>query len=340
MAPKLFFDPGWFHNATLGPLEHGRRYYYRYGEVGGLQSAIHTFVAPPKPISTFSILYTADVGLGSPGLHEHGSATHNSMNVDQGNKVIEALANAGAPDMLWLINGDLSYANGWLWMWERWMDLITPLSSTLPMAVTMGNHEYDFEKNTAGAPYAVGTDSGGECGIPTQTRFHMKPGSEDWYSFNYGPLHIVMMNSESNITMQRDWVIADMASVDRTATPWTIVLMHRPMYGSYNLDLDRKAYAIKLFGELFGTLGVDIVFTAHEHYYERMRPIHGVTYIIDGVGGRNDFDPDDSLPYAKTAYVEFQQVGYTRLVVNGSTTLSVQHYHVDGTMTDSVTLTK
>ena len=340
-AAQLFYSPGWLHNATIGPLAPSTAYTYSFGEVGGLMSENFTFVSAPAVGSRedMTILYTADVGGGPHNESEMGSATHNSMNEDTGRLNLNAINDspATANDRLWVFNGDLVYANGWMWKWERWMDLITPLASRMPMAVTLGNHELDYKANTRGAPYTDDDDSGGECGITTTSRFHVS----NFYSFDFGSVHFLMFNSELNMTEQRDMAIEDMHFLDRTLTPWTIALLHRPLYGSYNLDLDCKHYFESVFGHIFSEIGVDVVFSGHKHYYERMHPVKNVTYIIDGMGGRNDFDSDDTVPYENSAFLEFGSVGYVRIsVTEGATTLTIERFHTDGKKADRVVLSK
>lgn len=57
----------------------------------------------------------------------------------------------------------------------------------------MGNHERDWPDSGVTGPFAAVADSGGECGVPINARFHMPVGSEvtqtqGWYSFNDGPV--------------------------------------------------------------------------------------------------------------------------------------------------------
>ena len=126
--------------------------------------------------------------------------------------------------------GDLSYATGYESEWDRFMAMIEPIASRVPYMTGQGNHERDFP--LSGSTIGKG-DSGGECGVPTQARFHMPTcaqpntapcvgsparehsklqlppghahkrmsapvGSADdgWYSFNQGPVHFAVMNTE------------------------------------------------------------------------------------------------------------------------------------------------
>eukprot|EP00759_Apiculatamorpha_spiralis_P003460 PhF_6_TR11661/c4_g2_i3/m.18835 len=80
VAARLFFPPGYFHNVTipLRGLVGGKRYYYAVGELGGYMSNVMSFVCPPDASSdSVSVLYTADVGIGSMEPYETGSAIHN-----------------------------------------------------------------------------------------------------------------------------------------------------------------------------------------------------------------------------------------------------------------------
>ena len=80
-------------------------------------------------------------------------------------------------------------------------------------------------------------DSGGECGLPTHKRFHMPTDSQDdgWYSFEQGPVHFIMMNTEKDAakgSRQYEFIESDLKGVNRSLTPWVIFAGHRPMYSS------------------------------------------------------------------------------------------------------------
>jgi hypothetical protein len=117
-----------------------------------------------------------------------------------------------------------------------------------------------------------------------------------WHSLDLGPLHVVMLSSESYfyltphglglLAQQYAWLEADLAAVNRSVTPWVIAMSHRPCYCSPNDDGDDCHSATSvlrdgILGEygleaLLYKYGVDVFFGAHEHSYERNYPVYQV----------------------------------------------------------------
>ncbi|HTV00645.1 MAG TPA: metallophosphoesterase [Luteitalea sp.] len=68
-------------------------------------------------------------------------------------------------------------------------------------------------------------------------------------------------------------------------TDWVIPYFHHPLYSSgkrHGAHLDLRAAVEPL---LLGS-NVTVVFSGHEHFYERTRPQQGLTYFIVGSGGQ------------------------------------------------------
>jgi predicted phosphodiesterase len=66
---------------------------------------------------------------------------------------------------------------------------------------------------------------------------------------------------------------------------WKISYFHHPIYS----DGERHGSNIELrvvLEPLLVRYGVDVVFSGHEHIYERIRPQKGITYFVDGSGGQ------------------------------------------------------
>jgi hypothetical protein len=68
-------------------------------------------------------------------------------------------------------------------------------------------------------------------------------GDNMWYSFDVGPVHFVSFSTETDYPgapvdvkrkkrsiSQLAWIDNDLANVNRTATPFVIVIAHRPIY--------------------------------------------------------------------------------------------------------------
>ncbi|KAL4018496.1 hypothetical protein IC575_022094 [Cucumis melo] len=120
--------------------------------------------------------------------------------------------------------GDISYATGFLVEWDFFLHLINPIASRLPYMTAIGNHERDYVES--GSVYIL-PDSGGECGVPYETYHQMPTSGKDqpWYSIEMASIHFTIISTEHDFTInspQYEWMKNDMASVDRSRTPWLI----------------------------------------------------------------------------------------------------------------------
>src|SRR5439155_785984 len=97
--------------------------------------------------------------------------------------------------------------------------------------------------------------------------------SEDYYSFDAGNAHIVVLDSNA-ITKpgSPQYVFLDHDLAATTAT-WKVVVFHHTIYSSgtkHGSNLIIRANLVPL----FDTHGADLVLMAHEHSYERTKPLH------------------------------------------------------------------
>ncbi|CAI6339415.1 unnamed protein product [Periconia digitata] len=115
-----------------------------------------------------------------------------------------------------------------------------------------------------------------------------------WYSFEYGSVHFTMLNTETDfpnapdqpggnqhlyagpfgktLDQQLKFLEADLASVDRSVTPWLVVSGHRPFYTTSSSS--RCGYCQKAFEHLFYKYGVDLGVFGHVHNSQRFNPIY------------------------------------------------------------------
>jgi len=228
--PKNFIDPGIIFTATLSDLPPNQKIYYSFGSPSKGWSAVHYFHVLPPQTKSLSFIAFGDLGV-TPD--QQPAIISTQLMIDHLNTT----------DLVVHI-GDISYARGHAYLWEQFFSEIQPVATRAPYMTSIGNHEYDF----TGQPFhpswsTYGTDSGGECGVPYIARLPMPYSDASstfknrtvYYSYNYGPVHFAMMDSESDFlpgSAQHDWLARDLASVDRNATPFVIVTNHRPMYDS------------------------------------------------------------------------------------------------------------
>lgn len=292
--------------------------------------------------------------------------------------------------------GDLAYATGYASEWDRFMAQIEPLSSAVPYLTSMGNHERDFP----GSGNDIGNgDSGGECGVPTQARFHMptceppntqpcigerhyqrarrthaldglgRPaermagpvGSADdgWYSIEQGPVHLLMLHTEhaSSVgTRQHAFAAADLAAVNRTRTPWVLVVGHRQMYG-FSQGRPGPQNGLGDVEALLVQYKVDLAFWGHIHYAQLSCPMANATCITskdasgyDGpvhavVGNAGQSLSDFDVPRAAWSVYEAKEFGFSHLRVHNATHLTLDFYAdapltAQATLNHSVTLTR
>lgn len=73
-----------------------------------------------------------------------------------------------------------------------------------------------------------------------------------------------------NIGEQYKWLERDLASVDRTVTPWLIATWHPPWYSTYKAHY-REAECMRVeMEELLYLYGVDVVFNGHVSFVLRL----------------------------------------------------------------------
>ena len=159
----------------------------------------------------------------------------------------------------------MSYATGLLAKWPTYTARLQGLFDRVPYFVGQGNHERDFPGS--GTAYNTSLDSGGECGVVTDAIF---PGSSAARILQHGAVSILMLNSELAVdegSPQYAFAASALAAVDRAATPWSVVALHRPLYfvdGSAGGGGERDSHFAPL-EPLLVAHGVDAVLVGHVH---------------------------------------------------------------------------
>ena len=108
--------------------------------------------------------------------------------------------------------------------------------------------------------------------LPENGASNVPDHKERYYSFNYGPIHFVALDSElafldlTRRQAQVNWLMNDLAETSRNRR---IVFFHRPPYSSGFHGSDAQLQ--QAFGPIFEQR-VQLVINGHEHNYERLVP--------------------------------------------------------------------
>ncbi len=116
----------------------------------------------------------------------------------------------------------------------------------------------------------------------------------EYYRFNQGDISFYALNSNYMDKRQIKWINDEMGS---DASEWKIAFLHHPPYSSGKKHGSSSGIR-KVTEPLFLKYGVDVVFTGHEHFYERLKPQNDIFYFITGAGGKlrsGDVKPNSPL---------------------------------------------
>ena len=116
--------------------------------------------------------------------------------------------------------------------------------------------------------------------------FHMT--DRLYYAFTEGNARFVVLNSNKpGDDAQREWLDG---AFGHTGTKWRISFFHHPLYSSgQHAQQSRESIRPALEPALVRNR-VDVVFSGHDHLYERIAPQQGIRYFVSGGGGRNLYD--------------------------------------------------
>ncbi len=181
-------------------------------------------------------------------------------------------------------------------------------------------------------------------GDPWRAAFHTPAnnalGAEDYYSFDFGNAHLVVLDSTGDLSpgsAQHAFLDADLAASTGT---WNFVAFHHSIYSSRRSFPDLKAALVPVFDRH----GVDMVFMGHDHFYERtlalagdavVAPGTGTVYVTTGGGGKSlrAIRSSGTTAYAEVAF------HFTRVTVGGEWLLA-QMVREDGAIRDALVLEK
>ncbi|MBL4586989.1 MAG: metallophosphoesterase [Flavobacteriales bacterium] len=201
----------------------------------------------------------------------------------------------------------------------------------IPFMATPGNHDYGSvldllqgaDPTTHDGPYFDMID------VPTNGEMGGVPSNyELYYSFDYGNVHFMSLNSEVgspingnwdwtgvdpfglnsfNGSPMTDWMHADLQANDK---PWVVAFIHQPPHtdGSHSSETFYEVYMQAVrenLAPILESYGVDLLIAGHSHVYERSYLVNGFfglpadfvasQHIVDGSSGKLS----EGTPYVK-----------------------------------------
>jgi calcineurin-like phosphoesterase family protein/purple acid phosphatase-like protein/fibronectin type III domain protein len=254
------------HSVTLTGLSPDTGYYYSVGTTtatiaGG---ADYVFYTPPLPGAA---LPTRIWVIGDSGTADaNAAAVRDAYYQFSGTRYTD----------LWLMLGDNAYNSGLDNEYQAAVFNMYPdiLRQTV-LWPTIGNHDTAGSSNPADtiAYYSIFTlPRNGEAG-------GVASGTEDYYSFDFGNIHFVCLDSMTSDRSANGPMLAWLRNdLSANLRDWTIAFWHHPPYskGSHDSDVDVELVQMRQNAlPILEDYGVDLVLSGHSHSYER-------SYLLDG----------------------------------------------------------
>lgn len=263
------YTSGYIHHCVIKKLEHDTKYYYELG-VDPVTRRFW-FVTPPEV--GLDVPYTFGlIGDLGQSYDSNITLTHYENNPQKGQTV--------------LFVGDLSYADNYPFhdnvRWDTWGRFVERSVAYQPWIWTAGNHEIDFAPDFGETkPFKPYTH---RYHVPYKASTSTAP---FWYSIKRASAYIVVLSSYSaygKYTPQYKWLEAELPKVNRSETPWLIVMMHSPWYNSYNYHFLEGESMRVMYEAWFVKYKVDVVFAGHVHAYERSERVSNIAYnVVNGL---------------------------------------------------------
>lgn len=260
-------DTHFVHRATIHGLEAGTEYSYRVRGGENLTDT-WTFRTAPEETEPVRVAWIAD--------------NQNRPDTFRG---LLSLISDHEPDLM-VAPGDIVEDGYLIDDWEeQWFGPLADgaFGQTTPVLSARGNHERHHAYTLA---------------------YTALPGHGNWYSFRYGPVFFVVLDTELGVmgtvsaeertrhdlgdlaAEQAEFLREALQSEAATSAAWQVVTFHNPPYANSRHDemQDGSANARDHWVEVFESEGVDLVVGAHYHSYQRGEQ-NGVHYVVTGGGG-------------------------------------------------------
>jgi hypothetical protein len=196
--------------------------------------------------------------------------------------IVEALVRE-APALI-VNTGDLTDVGSEESNWQKYFEITAPLGAIAPVVPALGNH--DADRGGAGARLTWDL-----FGVPAK-------GPPGWTSLDLGGVHFVILSTnEMRNPAQLDWLRDDLARARRHHVRAIFAFCHEgPWAHGFHGGASQMARA---YAPLLAAAHVDVLFSGHDHIYERgigTTRAGRLTYVVTGGGGAPLYNPRCQSP--------------------------------------------
>jgi acid phosphatase type 7 len=241
------------HVVPLRHLQPGAAYDYQW-ESDGKQGTVSSFSTPVAGPDRFAFGVIGDFGIGTPAARAN----------------LRRLSADPAVDLA-ITTGDNAQIYGTEDEYRRFvLGPLHDLIATKPFWPSVGNHDY--------------------YNLQNYLRFFALPNGGLYYSFAYGGVLFLALDSNRFDARQRRWLRRELRT---SAARCKVAYFHHPLWSSgrgyrgHARHLRRKRFV-----PILERGGVDLVLNGHMQNYERSKPLRsgrrsrrGVVYVVTGGGG-------------------------------------------------------
>jgi len=191
--------------------------------------------------------------------------------------IVDALVRE-APALI-LNTGDLTDVGSEESNWQKYFEITAPMGAIAPVVPALGNHDADRRGAGAALSWAL-------FGLPAK-------GPPGWTSLDLAGVHFVILSTnEMRNPAQVVWLRDDLARARRHHARAIFAFCHEGPW-AHGLHGGAPEMA-RDYAPLLAAAHVDVLFSGHDHIYERgvgTTPEGNLTYVVTGGGGAPLYNP-------------------------------------------------
>jgi predicted phosphodiesterase len=149
-----------------------------------------------------------------------------------------------------------------------------------------------------------------------------------YFSFTRSRVRFFALDTNLLDARQLEWLEQTLRT---SPEPWKIAYFHHPIYSNGKRHGSNVELRVRL-EPLFVRHGVQVVFSGHDHTYERLKPQKGITYFVAGSAGQLR---QDGIRRSDTSASAFDQEQSFLLIEVDQETLRFRAISRRGTVIDS-----